>query len=369
MSKARSFKNGTWYELRKADTGTYYIFWSENRRSKRVSTRQKSLAAANAFFEEWLRLVGTETPAGVLTCADLWELKYADAGERSEHVWKNLSVAFGDKVPSELTQADMDRYMRDRASGRIGRKAAAGSTMRLEMSMLRASWNHAVKKRIISEAELPILDPLPDPSPPRERWLRDDEIERLFAAAEEQRGGPALSRVERFLWLALETAARRTAIQELCWSQVDFETGVIHYLPEGRAQSRKRRASVPISASLRPVLERAYAERTNELVLGFSSRVNEPLKAVAAQAKIKGVTPHVLRHTAATRMARAGVPLWLIAKVLGNTIEQVEKVYAKHSPEMLVDAVNAISGERRKVSNSAQDGRGHRPTSTYEAHL
>lgn len=369
MSKARSFKNGTWYELRKAETGTFYIYWSEDRRSKRVSTRQKTLAAANAFFEEWLRLVGTEAKAGVLTCADLWDLKYGDVGERSEHVWKNLSVAFGDKVPAELSQADMDRYMRDRALGKIGRKAAAGSTMRLEMSMLRASWNHAVKKRIISEADLPVLDPLPDPSPPRERWLRDDEAERLFAAAEELRNGPHLSRIERFLWLALETGARRTAIQELRWPQVDFETGVIHYLPEGRAQSRKRRASVPISAVLRPVLERAYEERTNDLVLGFASRVNDPLKAVAAHAKVKGVTPHVLRHTAATRMARAGVPLWLIAKVLGNTIEQVEKVYAKHSPEMLVDAVNAISGTRRKSSESAQDARGQRPTSTYSAQL
>lgn len=346
MQEARVYRNGIWYKLRRSDSGVFYIFWSEGRRSKRVSTRQKSLSAAHAFFEEWIRLVDVEVGADALTCADLWEIKYGSGdAARGEYVWKNLSQAFADKIPADLSQADMDKYMRDRAAGRIGKGAAAGSTMRLEMSMLRASWSHAVKKRIISEADLPVLDPLPDPSPPRDRWLRDAELEKLFAAAAERRGGKRLSRVERFLHLALETGARRTAIQELRWStQVDWDTNVIHFLPDGERQSRKRRASVPISDRLRPVLERAYAERENDFVLDRDTRINEPLKYVAEHAQIKGVTPHVLRHTAATRMARAGVPLWLIANVLGNTVEQVEKVYAKHSPEMLIDAVNAISG-------------------------
>jgi integrase len=336
----RREQDGIWYELRPAANGTFYIHWSENRRSKRQSTGAKEMGAANAFLEEWLRLARSQSNPAALTCRDLWEAKYGAQDERTRFSWANMEATFGDLRPIEATQERMDAYIADRTAGRIGRKPAAPSTIRLELSLLRASWNHAVRKRRIATTDLPVLDPLPDASPPRDRWLKDDEVKRLFAVAKGK------YRIELFLWLALETAARRTAILELRWEQVDWETGVIHYLPAGQAQSKKRRASVPISAALRPVLLQAYEERTTPYVLGTPGRIREALIAAADEAGVKGVTPHVLRHTAATRMARAGVPLWLIAKVLGNTVEQVENVYAKHSPEMLVSAVEAISGKR-----------------------
>jgi integrase len=336
----RREQDGVWYELRPAANGTFYIHWSENRRSKRQSTGAKEMGAANAFLEEWLRLARSQTAPDALTCRDLWEAKYGRDAERVRYAWANMEPVFGDLRPIEATQDRLDAYMADRAAGRIGKTPAAPSTIRLEMSLLRATWNEAVRKRKLATTDLPILDSLPDASPPRDRWLRDEEVKRLFAAA------AGRDRIELFLWLALETAARRTAILQLRWEQVDWETGVIHYLPPGEAQSKKRRASVPISAALRPVLLRAYDERTTPYVLGRSTPIRDALVSVAAVAGVAGVTPHVLRHTAATRMARAGVPLWLIAKVLGNTVEQVENVYAKHSPEMLVSAVEAISGRR-----------------------
>jgi integrase len=333
---------GVWYELRPNHNGVYYIHWSEGRRSKRQSTGAREMAAASAFLDEWLRLATAKGAPEALTCRDLWEAKYGGPREqeRVRYAWANMEPVFGGLRPAEATQERLDDYAASRASGRIGKKPASASTIRLELSLLRASWNHAVNRRRIATTDLPVLDPLPDPSPPRDRWLKDDEVKRLFKAAEGR------DRIETFLWLALETGARRTAILDLRWEQVDWETGVIHYLPAGQAQSKKRRASVPISAALRPVLLRAYEVRTTPYVLGRATPIRDALNAVAAAAGVKGVTPHVLRHTAATRMARAGVPLWLIAKVLGNTVEQVEKVYAKHSPEMLVSAVEAISGRR-----------------------
>lgn len=334
----RREQDGVWYELRPNPNGVFYIHWSENRRSKRQSTGAKEVGAANAFLEEWLRLARAQGAPDALTCRDLWEAKYGRPAERVRYAWANMEPVFGDLRPIEVTQERLDAYAADRVAGRIGKKAAAPSTIRLEMSLLRASWNHAVQRRRIATTDLPVLDALPDPSPPRDRWLRDEEVARLFSAA---RG-----RARLFLHLALETAARRTAILELRWEQVDWETGVIHYLPAGAAQTSKRRASVPISAALRPVLLDAYETRTTPFVLGSAAPIRDALNRVAVEADVPGVTPHVLRHTAATRMARAGVPLWLIAKVLGNTVEQVEKVYAKHSPEMLVSAVEAISGRR-----------------------
>jgi integrase len=113
----------------------------------------------------------------------------------------------------------------------------------------------------------------------------------------------------------------------------------------GRKRTKKRRAVVPISQALWPVLQRMHKERVNDLVLDTESEVGRLLERIAQRAGIADVTPHVLRHTAATHMARRGVPLYFVAKVLGDTIATVERIYAKHAPEDLRGAVDQISGE------------------------
>jgi integrase len=56
------------------------------------------------------------------------------------------------------------------------------------------------------------------------------------------------------------------------------------------------------------------------------------------------VTPHTLRHTAATWAAMAGVPMDEIARLLGASVTVVEKIYAKWHPEYLRRAVQALDG-------------------------
>lgn len=57
----------------------------------------------------------------------------------------------------------------------------------------------------------------------------------------------------------------------------------------------------------------------------------------------KMVTPHVIRHSSASWMAEAGIPMSEIAAVLGHSDSRVtEKVYAKYSPTYLQRAVRAL---------------------------
>lgn len=335
MSEMRKYKNERWYECRPARKGVYYIFWTENGRSKRHSTSEKETAPAQAYFDQWLDLEGAPVPGSNLTCEDLFRIRYPDMQNlRADAAWKNLGPHFGALRPADVTQAVEDRY---KASC-----TRAPSTLRAELSMLRASWNLAVEKKLLAFEDKPRLDPLPPASPPRDRWLTKDETDALLAAAKAHARRPYL-----FLVLALETAARRNAICELQWGkQVDWETGVIDYLRPGTRQTRKRRAAVPMSKTLRPILREAFETRdpSDPYVIGEGGRINEMIRRVAVKAGVSGVSPHVLRHTAATRMARHGVPLWSISKVLGNTMDQVEKTYAKHQPEMFQGAVDLISG-------------------------
>lgn len=346
--------------LEKHDNGVWYIHWTDGRRSKRVSTREKDLAAAKVFLGQWLlmdREAAIAGPAAVLTCDDLWAAYERGHLIKPEKVvdpagparrWKtNLQGHFGHLTPAQVTQEVIDEYVEARESGTIGRPSVS-ATIWLELMQMWASWNWCVKRRMLPSTALPVMDELDLPPKPgsRDRWLTEAEVARLHAEAATRRVGGRLTRVERFLWLALETAARRRVIEELEWSQVDFETGVINYLKPGARQTKKRKAVVPISDRLRPVLERAYREREGQWVLDRTRPIYDALGAVCRAAGVEGCSPHVFRHTAATYMARRGVSMFHIAKVLGNTVAMVEKTYAKHAPGDLVAPVNAITGRR-----------------------
>ena len=58
------------------------------------------------------------------------------------------------------------------------------------------------------------------------------------------------------------------------------------------------------------------------------------------------VTPHVLRHTAATWLMQAGVETWQAAGFLGMTVEMLERVYGHHSPIYQKQAADAVTKRR-----------------------
>ncbi|MGX5775493.1 tyrosine-type recombinase/integrase [Methylorubrum zatmanii] len=340
-------------KLEKHENGRYYIHWTEGRRSFRRTTGTADLAAAQRTLGAFLisqtsaESQRKQTVDHHATVEDVWILYLGSLDPnkpsviRYRSVGRHLVEGLGSLPVVTLKQAHVDRYVRDRATGRIGRKAKTG-TIWLELNTLRTAIGYGIRKKLISAADKPDLTFL-DPPEARDRWLRVEEARRLFGVIESARDGARLSRLERFVWLAVETAARKAVIERLTWDQVDLEARVIHYHRAGDRRTKKRRPSVPISDSLLPVLQRAYAERTNHYVLDTPRKLNAGLTAAAKRASVPDVTPHVLRHTAATWMARRGVPLFTIAGVLGNTLAMVEKVYAKHCPEALAEAVNRIS--------------------------
>lgn len=325
------YAHGRLYTLKRREDGAFVCHWRQNGKARSRVTKQFSPEAAQAWLDDFV--TADPARAAAPTCDMLWFAKFPEGEtQRNDMIWKRLAPFFAGVPLNEVTVELERRYRAARL------REVSESTLWLELSRLRTSWRHAVQMRAISADDLPVLDKLPEAPAPRERWLRDDEVARLLEAAKPYR------RIWLFLHIALETGARRTTIQNLEWSQVDFETGVIHFAKPGRRQTTKKCVSVPMSKRLRPILAAAHLEgEPGEKVIGSGSNVNRQLGRVADKAGIEGVSPHVLRHTAATRMARAGVPLWMIAKVLGNSVQQVEAVYAKHSPEMLASAVDAIS--------------------------
>lgn len=349
--------------------GYWYVYWSTERRSRRQSLGTQDQNTATARFAQWLQqdLRNREAVAAGAdyTIAELWKVyderhvQVNCVGKATvEFAWKNLGPHFSRLTVEQITQDVVDDYADKRRAGVLGRPSK-DITIRRELAYLIAAMNFcttASGRKMIGKSQIEEFK-LPSAGMPRDRWLTMAEMQRLLKAAAEMRRGPRLSRGERFLWLGLETAARKEAIMDLTWDRVDFEAGVIHYDVPGRQQTKKRRAAVPISTPLRAVLLRAHAERESDLVMDNKAAVWATIQFIAIRAgfskqsfapgskpKATGIAPHVLRHTAATHMARRGVPLWTIAKILGNTLAMVERVYAKWQPSDPAGTVDHISG-------------------------
>ena len=62
------------------------------------------------------------------------------------------------------------------------------------------------------------------------------------------------------------------------------------------------------------------------------------------------VTPHVLRHTAATWMMQSGTSPWEAAGYLGMTVEMLLERYGHHHPDHLSGARKSFSKHREAVA-------------------
>lgn len=321
---------------RHPDYGTYYVVYTAADGSRRQSTGTRDAGEARKFLEQFR--AGAESPPkpSIPTVAKILDEYLSD---RKGHVrsWQTLDYScrplkaeLGNLEPMHLSTAVLRKYAKTRLVA--GRR---NGTIIREIVTLRAALKWARGESWIDET--PVL-PMPVSSaPPRDRWLTREEARRLLDAAKAYH-------IRLFILLALKTGARRGAIMELLWSRVDLENRQIDY---GRGHGNKGRAVVPIDDALRAALQIAREIACTEWVMEFNGRrvrsIRRGFERACERAGLSEVTPHVLRHTAATWAVMDGVPLAEVARLLGDSEKMIEKVYGKHAPDYLRRAVGSLA--------------------------
>jgi len=250
----------------------------------------------------------------------------AVAYDRLEYAWKALKPFWANLLPEHITREKCREYVTQRRDA--GRQ---DGTIRRELNALAAAVRWAGKDGVFE---------LPAPPEAKDRWLTRAEFDRLMAAA-------ISPHLQVFLHLAIATGARKEAILDLTWPQVRWEQNQIWL---GVKANGKNRATVPMTKTLRAVLQRAHETRSKdcEFVIQYKGQrvknIRKAFELAVERAKLgPDVTPHVLRHTAAVWMAGAGVSMPKIAQFLGHTDSRItEKVYARFAPDHLADAADAL---------------------------
>ena len=252
---------------------------------------------------------------------------------------QTLLDSFGGKTLAEISPLLIERYKRERAEAltRRGTRICPG-TVNNELALLSRIFTMAVEQSLINTNPCARVKSLRTPDV-RARYLSREEETRLLANLPVM--GPARSLVE----LALHTGMRRGEILSLTWAQVDFERGVL--LVTNTKTGRDRQ--VPINSDLRSVLLAAQVRRNGPYVFGgqggksySAAWLHATFQRACVAAGIAGLRFHDLRHTAATRMAEAGVSAFNIKAVLGHANIQMTERYAHATPDGVRGAVEAL---------------------------
>lgn len=310
--------------------GVYAAVRSRAGKTERFSLRTANLQEAQRRLRDHLARPTGETVgelvASYLDDKDETAIRAVDL----RGAWKQAEATFGHLRPDQITR-ELCREYRDKRYA-AGRKP---NTVRKELEVVRAALNFH-KKGAAAVFELP------SPPPPKERYLSRDEARALLRAAR------PFPHIRAFIALSLATAARQSALLELTWDRVDFERRRITLaLGDDKDEDRKRRATVPMNRRayryLRVLRELATCNHVIEWGGHRVLSVKKGFRAACDRAGIKGVTPHILRHTAASWMAERGVDMFRISRFLGHSDTKVtERRYAKLHPSFLADAAEAL---------------------------
>src|SRR5262245_55833316 len=268
---------------------------------------------------------------------------------------------FGDKMLSDIGGTICRAYVEQRGSSAAARRA---------LEDLRAAIHHHRREGFCSAIVEVVLPP---GSPARQRWLTREEAARLLKAAwryrEVQKGRPTGRRsrqhIARFILLALYTGTRAGAVCGAALQPtvgrgwIDVVRGVFYRRAEGELETKKRKPPVPLPPELHGHLRR-WKSRGQQFAVEWLgkpvSSIKKAFRAVAADAGLGiDVTPHVLRHTAATWLMQAGTDPWEAAGFLGMTVETLMSRYGHHHPDYLSGARAAFSRHRDRHRNTATE--------------
>lgn len=150
------------------------------------------------------------------------------------------------------------------------------------------------------------------------------------------------------IMLALNTGMRRDEILFLKWEWIDLRESFIN-LPHTHSKSKKSRR-VPINPIVRRILlEMKLQSNDSELVFEISSSTNgartwlqRAFKEACKKAGIGSIRFHDLRHTAATRLVEAGIPLHAVAELVGHSSIRMTERYS-HPQESVIKATEILA--------------------------
>ena len=319
--------------------------------------------------EEFIEAKRTEARAGRLALPRRRKLALSFAAAAARYVerldrggGKNIRVKrrqlrmylvphFGSLRLDAISEFAIDTYKQRRKD-----QGAANGTVNRELTTLSHLFYCAVEWRWIDRVPVRIGKRLLAEGEGRIIALSEQQCEALMAAA--------LASGHPDLWLfvafGLNTAMRHDEIINARWEHLDLANRRL-FIPKAKAGKREQ----PITAELAAILERERASRDDRegwvfpsphtgTTTGRRGNLRRPFaKAVVRAGLDPAVTPHVMRHTAITKLVQAGVDVPTIQRISGHkTVAMVLRyvhVHGQHIDEGIAALGRGLPASRANM--------------------
>ena len=333
--------------------------------AERMDDAERQLASYIA--EKWQRPAGNSDPTQVLV-ADVLALYSHERGPSLKATQatmkgfvRQLLDWWGARTLADVKGSTCRAYVAHRAGQPIGHgntdRKVSTQTARRELEVLSAAIGYWSAEHHLSHRPVVSLPVKPESN--RDALSRSDAALLLKAAMGWKstpdgwvRPGTAARanrmHMRRFILIGLYTGSRSGVIKRLQWAEalhdpwVDLDKGIIYRRGRGEVESRtKRRPLVKMPPRLLAHMRRWQAldeKKGLTTVLHFGG---EPVASVRTgfagcvdnAGLAPEVTPHWLRHTAATWLMERNVETWEAAGYLGMTAATLENHYGHHRPD------------------------------------
>jgi integrase len=158
---------------------------------------------------------------------------------------------------------------------------------------------------------------------------------------------------EAELDVALHTGMRRNELYRMTWDQVNLERGILTVMGKAHANSRSSsRRFIPINSVCRVALEQLYARSNGSAYVCPGSHLTGTetdrdnrkwFQNSVAAAKVENFKYHDLRHTFASRLVMAGVPIEAVKELMGHRTIQMTMRYAHLAPDFQAAAIETLA--------------------------
>ena len=234
---------------------------------------------------------------------------------KERHLSLRLIPFFGNIRIDVLVAGDINRFVRQRQEG-----GAKPGTVNRELATLSHMLRSASRWHWITKDQIPEFSQMKE-GRGRLIALNPIQCEALLTAAECDQD----SDLWLFISLCLQTSMRHGEARRLRWEHFDAYRRRL-FIPEAKAGEREQ----PIPSSLAATLQRVQTQRGEfegyvfkagpGSATGYRHTFRKAFRRAVIQAKLDPdlITPHVLRHTAITKMVKAGIDLPTVQRVSGH---------------------------------------------------
>ena len=236
-------------------------------------------------------------------------------------ICKILLDFFKGKFLHEITSAMIEAYQRHRLDTPLKRGGKrSNARVNREFNTLSKIFSIAVSHDLLKENPCRRVKRLRE-TDGRTRYISVDEEKKLMAALD------SFPRAKQVISFALYSGMRLNEILTLKWQNINFDSKTILIVNTKNNLQR----SLPMTPQVEKVLLELQPEKNNGFVFREPKKKPQWLYRnyweALKIADIKNLRIHDLRHSAASRLADAGVHITVIAEILGHKDLKTTKRY------------------------------------------